>query len=188
MKTITKVLAVGGVLVSLGAVGWQATAAPAAGPSPASGMMTMTGAMFGNSAAQLATWKTELGIRSDQQAAWDGYANAVTDLAGSTQAARRTMTSASMPDMAATQAFGRQHMQSFTTLRTAAAMLLSALDATQAAQARTLLPGITAPGGGMMQAAMMGGGMTQGGMMGGAGAMMKDGSGVGNDRMAAHHR
>ncbi len=195
MKTITKALAVGGMLAALGTAGWQAMAAPTANPGPGPGMMGMAGAMFGNPAARLGTWKTELGIRPDQQTAWDDYAKAVTDLAGSMQAARRTMTSATMPDMATMQAFGRQHMQSFASLRTAATRLLGRLDATQAARARALLPGLAGPGGGMMQAAMMGGGMTGGGMMGGgmmgsAGAMAQGGTGAGAEPggMAAHHR
>ena len=88
-------------------------------------------------------------------------------------------------------------MQSFASLRTAATTLLGRLDATQAARARTFLPGLAGPGGGMMQAAMMGGGMMGGWMMGGwmmggAGAMAQGGTGVGAGAepggMASHHR
>jgi hypothetical protein len=183
MKTITKALAVGGMLAALGTAGWQAMAAPPANPGPAPEMMGRAGAMFGNPAARLDTWKTDLGIRPGQQTAWDGYVKMVTDLAGSMQAAHRTMTSATTPDMATMQAFGREQMQSFASLRTAATTLLGRLDATQAARARALLPGLAGPGGGMMQVAMMGGGM-----MGGAGATAQGGAGAEPGGMAAHHR
>lgn len=193
MKTIGKSLALGGLLLGLGAARTLALAAPGQVAPTTTTAATgapcgMGAAMIGNPAARLSSWNTELGIRPNQQAAWDGYAKAVTVLATSMQAARVSMTSGTMSDATVMQNFAKLHTQNFTAVQRAAQTLLARLDPTQAGKARTLLPGLATPRFAMMQAMMTGGGMMGGGKMGGGmmGAGMMGGAAAGGG-MAGHH-
>ena len=170
MKMITKTIAVGGMLVALGAGGWQALAAgpgmPGTGPGPGPGAMgggmmggkmmgggTM-GAGFTDPAARLSAWKRDIGIRPDQETAWTAYATAVTGIAAKLQAGHRAMAGATVRDMVAMQPLCLQQTQSFAGLRHAATTLLGGLDATQVARAQAILPGLASHRG-MMGAGMM---------------------------------
>ena len=166
MKTTTKTIAVGGMLVALGAGGWQALAAgpgmPGTGPGAMVGDM-MGGKMMGGGtmglgftdpAARLSAWKSDIGIRPDQETAWTAYATAVTGIVAKLQAGHRAMAGATVRDMAAMQPLCLQQAQSFAGLRHAATTLLGGLDATQVARAQAILPGLAFRGG-MMGAGMM---------------------------------
>ena len=166
MKTTTKTIAVGGMLVALGAGGWQALAAgpgmPGTGPGAMGGgvmggKMMEGGTMgvgFTDPAARLSAWKSDIGIRPDQETAWTAYATAVTGIVAKLQAGHRAMAGATVRDMAAMQPLCLQQAQSFAGLRHAATTLLGGLDATQVARAQAILPGLAFRGG-MMGAGMM---------------------------------
>ncbi|MDA8051900.1 MAG: hypothetical protein M0002_18175 [Rhodospirillales bacterium] len=161
MKTIGKAIAVGGVLAALGIGGLQALAAApsgsAIGPATMGGGMMgggMMGTGFTDPAAQLSAWKSEIGIKPDQQAAWDTYAAAVKESAAKLAATHGAMVGVMGRDVGTIQQLCIRQAQSFSGLRAAATTLLGSLDATQAARARTILPGLAFPHG-MMSVGMM---------------------------------
>ena len=173
MKTITKGIAVAGMLVALGAGGWQALAAgpgmQGAGPGTGPGAMgggIMGGAMmrggmmagsFADPATRLPAWKSDIGIRPDQETAWTTYAGAVKEITAKLQAGHRAMAGATVRDMTALQPLCQQQAASFTALRQAATTLLGSLDANQVSRAQAVLPGLAFRGGmgGMMGGRMM---------------------------------
>jgi len=145
------------------------------GPGMGMRMMGMQGGPgsvgFGDPAARLDAIKAELGIRSEQATAWDGYANAVREAAGQMRAARQSVDMTAVHGMSPQdrQAFAsgmrQRHEQSFAAFRTAAEALLPTLDEAQKAKAREVLPGLAAHGPGMMRHAM---GLPSGSTAGGA--------------------
>jgi hypothetical protein len=188
MKTRTKVIALAAAAVVLGAAGVQAIAAPPAGHGPGfamrfmhgAGPMAMMGMGHGGMAgafadpAQFDTLKTELGITTAQESAWKAYANAVQETAASMRASHENVDMNAIHGMSVEdrQAFMKgmreQGDKAFGTVKAAAEEMLAALDDTQKAKAKEILPGLATPGH-VMMGGMMGHGGMMGGMMGGMG-------------------
>ncbi|MGE3877106.1 MAG: Spy/CpxP family protein refolding chaperone [Parvibaculaceae bacterium] len=166
MRTTTKILGAGLAAVAVGILGAQAFAQQGPGFGPGhmgmgSGMMKGHGmgpmmgrgqGTFGDPAARLATAKTEIGIKPEQQAAWDSYAKVVTDTATAARGQRETVSPDTIFKMDAKerQAFitkmQEQRQQNFKTVSAAAETLLAQLDDSQKAKAREVLPGLAAAG------------------------------------------
>ena len=166
MKTTTKVLGTGLAAVAIGALATYAFAQQGPGFGPGRmgmgpgmmkghGMGPMMGHMQGtldDPAAQLVTAKTEIGIKPEQQAAWDSYAKAVTDAAAAARGQREKISPDTILKMDAKerQAFiiqmQEQRQQNFKTVSTAAETLLAQLDDAQKAKARDVLLGLAAAG------------------------------------------
>jgi hypothetical protein len=184
MRTITKIVGLSAVAVVAGTIGWHALAdTPLAGPhGMGPGMMGMGaghGPMGGNGpmgghatdpATHLAALKTELAITAQQEAAWDAYAKAVEDAAASMRAQRQGVDMKAMHELSDKdrQAFmagmREQHDKAFAGVKAAAEKLETALDDSQKAKAKEILPGLVAHGPGMMQHTGMHGMMGPGGM------------------------
>ncbi len=175
MNKLTKVLAIGALLVSVGGTGmvaWADTAAPAAAAPTAQdgqGGGMMHGGMkgrhhghhrfgVGDPAARLAALKTDLGIRPEQAGAWDAYAKTVQGTAQQMQTAHNGVDRKAVHDMlpqdreAFLARMHEQRAQAFATVRTAAQALLPSLDDAQKTKAQTELPGLAAHGRHMHQA------------------------------------
>ena len=184
MKTRTKVIAVAAAAVILGTAGVHAIAAPPAGHGPGSAMSFMHGAgvegMMGMGHGGMATafgdparfdaLKTELGITATQEPAWAEYTNTLRETAASMRASHENVdmnAAHRMSDedrLAFMKGMHEQRDNAFGTVKAAAEKLLAALDDTQKAKAKEILPGVATPG-----HAMMGRGGMMGGMMGGMG-------------------
>lgn len=166
MRTTTKVLGTGLAVVALGTFATYSFAQQGPGFGPGRmgmglgmmkghGMGPMMGRMqgpFGDPAAQLATAKTEIGIKPEQQAAWESYAKVVTDAATAARGQREKINPDTVFKMDAKerQAFitqmQEQRQQNFKTVSAAAETLLAQLDDPQKAKARDVLPGLVAGG------------------------------------------
>lgn len=168
MRTTTKVLGAGLAIVAISAVATYAFAQQGPGFGPGRmGMGTGPGMMighgmgpmmsrmqgtFGDPAAQLATAKAEIGIKPEQQAAWNSYAKVVTDAATAARGQREKVSPDTILKMNANerQAFitqmQEQRQQSSKTVSAAAETLLAQLDDAQKAKAREVLPGLAAGG------------------------------------------
>ena len=110
---------------------------------------------FADPAGYLSSLKVALGITAAQEAAWNEYADTVKGAAGQMQGAHQVMFDAmgtatwqERRDMMNRMFEVRQG--SFDQVHAAAEKLLPALDASQRAKAETRLPGLAAPGYGMM--------------------------------------
>ena len=183
MKTITKALAAGTLLAALGG-GVLVAKADGFGPGMmGGGMMGMRGgqgaAAWGDPATRLGALKSELGIRPEQTASWDGYTKAVQDGVARMQALRsginpdamRAKSPADRDAFIATMRSERE--QNLATMQKAAQALLPVLDEAQKAKAQQELPGLAQAGWGPHRVAGMGMGMGMGGGMG----MMRGGAG-----------
>lgn len=169
MKNITKVLAIGTVLLAVGGIGVAAmaeTTGPGCGPRfmhghRGQGMMGMHGGArghrFGDSAARLAALKTELGIKPEQAGAWDAYAKVVQDTATQMRASHDkidpdTVHAMPLKDRIAVMTTQMElRDKASTTVKAAANTLLASLDDAQKAKAQTSLPGLAARGPGGMR-------------------------------------
>jgi hypothetical protein len=167
MKTVTKALAAASVIAAVAGISLIAEAqTPAAASGQTSGpaiydcMWGPHTYRFADPSAQLAALKTYLGIRPEQQTAWDAYAQTVQDTAAQMRATYQT-TNWGWGHMG----MHRQYWQARTRLQAAAQTLLPALDDTQKAAAGNGLPGLTAYGPMMGHGSlgMMGGPMWHGG-------------------------
>jgi hypothetical protein len=161
MTRITKGLAIAAMVATLGGAGLAVaqTAAPSAGMTAhvhgdRHGMMGgARGAGFGDRSARLDRLKTELAIRPEQTAAWDGYVKAVTDSSTQMRTIRASIDVDKLRAMNWTdhQAYvGQIHDQqaaAFRSVQTAATTLLASLDDTQ--KSHLLLPVLEHAGGGM---------------------------------------
>lgn len=183
MTTTTKLLAAGTALAAV--LGLGAYAFAQHGPGSGPGRMGMghgmgpgmmmgkghgpMGAGIGDPTVRLDTLKAEIGIRPDQQAAWDVYVNVVTE----TAAAARTRAEGMSPDAvrkmepkvreAFITSMQQERQKRFETVKAAAEVLLVKLDDAQQAEARDSLPGLIAAGHGPgMQHGMMGPGKGMG--------------------------
>jgi hypothetical protein len=153
MKTTTKILTTGAAVAILGAMGAYAFAQQGPGFGP--GMMGMRHGMmmgggqgpmmgrgimggFADPAERLEAVKKEIGIKPEQQAAWDAYSKTVQETAAALQKQRRE---------------GPERV------KTAAETLLGTLDDAQKAKAGEILPGVAGPGPGMRHGMMGGQGM-----------------------------
>jgi hypothetical protein len=141
-----------------------------AGPT---GMMGMRhGAMAGafGDPAQFDTLKAELGITAAQEPAWTAYTGTLRETAASMRAGHESVDMNAIHAMsdedrqAFVEGMREQGDKAFATVKEAAEKLLAALDDTQKARAKEVLPGLATPG-----HAMMGRGSMMGGMMGGMG-------------------
>lgn len=186
MRTTTKILGAGLAVVAVGILGAHAFAQQGPGFGPGHmgmgpgmmkghGMGPMMGrsqGTFGDPAARLATAKTEIGIKPEQQAAWDAYAKVVTDAATAARGQRETINPDTIFKMDAKerQAFiakmQEQRQQNFKTVSAAAETLLAQLDDAQKAKAREVLPGLAAAGHGAGAGHGMAGGPGMGHGMG----------------------
>jgi hypothetical protein len=166
MRTTTKVLGTGLAVVAIGALATYAFAQQGPGFGPGRmgmgpgmmkghGMGPMMGHMqvtFGDPVAQLATAKTEIGIKPEQQGAWEAYAKVVTTTATAARGQREKISPDTILKMDANdrQAFitqmQEQRQQNFKTVSAAAETLLAQLDDAQKAKARDVLPGLAAAG------------------------------------------
>jgi hypothetical protein len=164
MRTTTKVLGTGLAVVAIGALATYAFAQQGPGFGPGRmgigpGMMTgdgmgpMMGHMqgtFGDLAAQLAKAKPEIGIKPEQQAAWDSYVKVMMTTATAARGQREKISPDTILKMDAKerQAFitqmQEQRQQNFKTVSAAAETLLAQLDDGQKAKARDVLPGLAA--------------------------------------------
>lgn len=181
MKTRTKVIALAAAAVVLGTAGVHAIAAPPAGHGPGFAMPFMNGAgpmgMMGMRQGAMAsaigdpahfdTFKTELGITTAQEPAWTAYTRTLQETAASMRTSHESVDMSAIHGKSAEdrQAFMKgmreQGEKAFGTVKAAADKLLAALDDTQKAKAKEILPGLTTPG-----HAMMGHGGMMGGMRG----------------------
>jgi len=175
MRKITKILGLGAAAAVAGTLGWNALAQTpfnggpqGTGPGMGFGMMMGLGGGFGPMAggfaapaARLDSLKTELGITAQQQPAWDAYAKVVQDTASSMQARHQGIDMTALSNMSDQdrQAFMTQmwdqREKSFQTVKAAAEDLLGVLDDRQKGRADEILPGLAAPGPGMMRHAGM---------------------------------
>lgn len=173
MNRIAKGLAIVASVAAIGGIGMSAVGQPAGsgygpwgGGSPGYGPMgfmhgrggpgmmggwggggTMggwAGGGFADPTARLDALKTELAIRPEQNAAWDGYVKALQDSAAQLQATRGSIDFDAMRAMSWTEmqaTMGKLHdqrAQAFKTVQAAATTLLGALDDAQKTHA--LLP------------------------------------------------
>jgi hypothetical protein len=186
MRTTTKVLGAGLAFVAAGVLSAHAFAQKGPGFGPGRmgmgpglmkghGMGPMMGHMqgtFGDPDAQLATAKTEIGIKPEQQAAWDSYTKVVTTTATVARGQREKISPDTIFKMDAKerQAFitqmQDQRQQNFKTVSAAAETLLAQLDDAQKAKARNVLPGLAAAGHGPGARRGMAGGPSMGRGMG----------------------
>ncbi len=127
---------------------------------------------FGDPTAQLATAKTEIGIKPEQEAAWEAYAKVVTTAATAARGQREKISPDTILKMDAEerQAFITQmqekRQQNSKTVSAAAETLLAQLDDAQKAKARDVLPGLAAAGHGPSSRHGMAGGPGMGRGMG----------------------
>ena len=119
---------------------------------------------FADPAAHLGALKTEIGIKAEQQAAWDAYAKVVRDTATSMQEHRQHVDRDAVHKMEPKQrqdfaaSMQTQRREAFEKVKAAAETLLTTLDDAQKAKASGILPGLVASGPGTgMQHGMMGG-------------------------------
>jgi hypothetical protein len=176
MKTMTKILALGGTAALAATLGWAALAdmpmhRGAHGMGMGMGGMGMGPGMMhggpGHAAltdpAQIEALKTELGITTAQQPAWDKYAKALQEAATTAKTAHEVVNPEAVGKMSPADRFAfvtkmrEQGQKRHETVQTAATELLAALDETQKAKAADILPGLAARGPGMMHGAAMGG-------------------------------
>jgi hypothetical protein len=181
MKTMTKILALGGAAAVAGTLGWAALAdmpmhrgqhGMGMGMGMGPGMMQHMGrgAMHGGPGqaaladpAQIEALKTELGIAPNQQPAWDKYAKTLEDAAAAGKTAHEGVDPEAVGKMSPADRFAfitkmrEQGQKRHETVQTAATALLAALDETQKAKAADILPGLAAGGPGAMHGAAMGG-------------------------------
>jgi hypothetical protein len=148
MKTTTKILTTGAAIAILGAMGAYAFAQQGPGFGP--GMMGMGHSMmtgeghghmtggFGDPAEHLDAVKNEIGIKPEQQAAWDAYSKTVQETAA---------------------AMRKQRQEGPEKIRTAAETLMATLDDAQKAKANEMLPGVAGHDPGMRHGMMRGHGM-----------------------------
>jgi hypothetical protein len=113
------------------------------------------GAAVADPAAQLADVKRELAITPEQEPAWETYSKAFLGTIGSLKAQHESQMAAmhdgTMGDHVAVMAtMHAQHQQAFDTVKGAAQALLGALDESQQAKAREILPGLAPFHPGMM--------------------------------------
>jgi hypothetical protein len=186
MRTVSKVLSAGIAVIAVSALGAYAYAqhGPGFGPGPMGmgpgmmkghGMGPMMGRMqrpFGDPATQLATAKTEIGIKPEQQAAWDAYAKVVTDTAAAARSQREKINPDTILKMDAQERqtfftqMQEQRQQNFKSVSAAAETLVAQLDDAQKAKARQVLPGLAAAGHGPGAGRGMAGGPGMGHGMG----------------------
>ena len=182
MRNITKALAICTMVAATGGVSLVAmaeTSGPGSGPHAMHGHMgrgMMTGMRgSGDPSARLASLKTELDIRPEQEEAWNAYAKVMQDNSAQMQATRKQIDMTAVQSMSPQDRQGfmtgmrEQREQRFATLKTAAQALLPSLDAVQKAKAQNDLPGLREHGRRMTQSMQgVGRGMRGGmGMMGG---------------------
>ncbi|WP_298110871.1 Spy/CpxP family protein refolding chaperone [Bradyrhizobium sp.] len=163
MKNVTRILVVGATLLAAGGIGAIAiaqTAGPGFGPPFMHGPMGMGPGMmggpqgheFGDPAARLGALKTALGIKPGQANAWETYTKAIEATAARMRADRQAIDPQAIRAMPLKDriAFMTRQMQrrdtALTDVKAAASTLMASLDDAQKAKARTLLPGIAAPG------------------------------------------
>ncbi len=133
MRKITKALAIGTMIAAAGGISLVAmaeTSGPGFGPHAMHGrmdpgmIMGMQGS--GDPSAHLAALKTELGIKPEQEAAWDAYAKVIQDTSAQMQATRKQIDMTAVQGMSPQDRQGfmsgmrGQHEQGFATLKTAA--------------------------------------------------------------------
>jgi hypothetical protein len=184
MKSMTKILALGGAAAVAGTLGWAALAdmpmhsgkhGMGMGMGMGPGMMQQMmqhrggGAMHGGPGhaladpAQIETLKTELGITPAQEPAWNGYAKAVQEAASAMKTARESVDPEAVGKMSPPDRFAfmtrmrEQGQKQHETVQKAANELLAALDETQKAKAADILPGLAVRGPGTMHGTAMGG-------------------------------
>jgi LTXXQ motif family protein len=185
MRKITKILGLGAAVALAGTVALTALAETPAqsGPGAGPGMMQgggmghgmgmgafghgpMLGA-FGDPATRLAALKTELGITSAQEAAWNTYAKTVQDTTTAWRAEHQNIDRAKIHAMSdqERQAFFTQRQQeqqkAFDTIKASAEKLTATLSDFQKGKASEILPGLAPQGRGMMWHAGFGGSMMQ---------------------------
>ncbi len=127
----------------------------------------------GDMSERLETFKTEIGIRAEQETAWETYAKVVTEISEERRSYRELIDRDAVHKMEPTdrQAF-RKSMQeqrdaSFAKVRAAADALIAQLDDAQKNKARPILPGLAGDGPGHGQQHSMMGGQGQGSRYGG---------------------
>lgn len=173
MTTKTKLLAVGTAMAAV--IGFGAYAIAQHGPGMGRvGHGMGPGATMGKDhdakgmamvdpTARLATLKTEIGIKPEQQADWDAYVRVVTEMAAAGRTLRESVDRDAVHKMEAKdrQAFmtsmQEQRGKQFEVVKTAAETLLAKLDDAQKAKARETLPGLFAGPGAEMRHGMKGG-------------------------------
>jgi hypothetical protein len=173
MTTKTKLLAFGTAMVAV--IGFGAYAIAQHGPGmgrmghgmgPGATMGKDHGsksAGMGDPTARLATLKTELGIKPEQQADWAAYVRVVTETAAAGRTLRESVDRDAVHKMEANdrQAFmtsmQERRGKQFEVVKTAAETLLAKLDDAQKAKARETLPGLGAGLGAGMRQGMKGG-------------------------------
>ena len=151
MKTTTKIVTTGAAVAVLGVIGAYAFAQQGPGFGP--GMMghghrmmmgeghrPMMGG-FADPAERLDAVKEEIGIKPEQQAAWDAYSKTVQETAAAMQ---------------------KQRQEGPEKVKTAAETLLATLDDAQKAKAKVIIPGVASRGPGMRHGMMDGHGMGHG--------------------------
>jgi hypothetical protein len=119
------------------------------------GMMKGPGMMHGRQKgaafadpAELEALKAELGITATQETAWNTYAKAVQDATAAMRTARESVDPSAVSRMTPSERFAfvtrmrEQAQKRFEAVGTAADELLGALDDTQKAKARDILPGL----------------------------------------------
>ena len=177
MRKSSKILGIGAGVAAIGILSTYAFAQQGSGigrgrmgmgHDMGSGMMLGQGhgpmaGNFGDPATRLDTLKTELGIKLEQQTAWDAYAKVLTETAAAMQTHREHVTPDAVQKMAPKDreafaaAMQKQRQDSQAKVKTAADALLAALDDTQKEKARQSLPGLVAGSGMGMRFGMMGG-------------------------------
>jgi hypothetical protein len=178
MRTITKILGTGAAIAAVGILGSYAFAQHGPGFGP--GRMGMgPGMMMGKGhgtmgamadpVAHLATLKAELGIKPEQQSAWDTYARVVIDTATAGRARREGMSPDTVSKMETKEraafiaGMQQERQKRFEAVKAAAEVLLAVLDDAQKAKAGSTLPGLAEAGHGPgMRHGMMGAGKGMG--------------------------
>jgi len=173
--TVAAIVTVVGLSACANAAPPENSALPYAGAPCAEGYGTGMGmghgrgsGMFGRFAdpQQVDGIKSQIGIRSDQEAVWNAYVKAIQDAMAARLTDRQAMGPQAMqamsPDDRRAFMLSKQEsrQQSFRTVSDAANVLLASLDDGQKYRAQGLLAGLAGPG-------RMGHGMMGGGMMGG---------------------
>lgn len=163
MYGVARLIALGTTLIFGGTgAAWSQPAMPGGAsmgvPGAGAGMMGKgpgLGRGLTDPTSYLDALKSDLGITPAQEAAWNGYASTVRDVAAQMQGLHQTMYDAmdtatwqERRDMMNRMFEARQ--QAFDTVHEAAQKLLPSLTSTQRTRAAMSLPGLGVPGRGMM--------------------------------------